>query len=160
MKTARTVLLVAVAMASTAVADVVVMKAGETIIGKVLRFEHGEHSLATSHFVVEVKGKEQSLPLFKIDTVTFGTDTPPPPKPSKPPKPSANSSPTSTVRPRLPLAGDTGGGIGSRNEVGGGGGYWLSTTGKRHNPSCRYYGSSKGRSCGASEGTACKVCGG
>lgn len=40
-------------------------------------------------------------------------------------------------------------------------GYWLtSSTGKRHNPRCRYYGSSKGHPCKSSEGTACKVCGG
>lgn len=38
------------------------------------------------------------------------------------------------------------------------GSYSLSSTGKRHNSSCRYFGS--GRSCGATEGTACKICGG
>lgn len=39
-----------------------------------------------------------------------------------------------------------------------GGSYSLSSTGKRHNSSCRYFGS--GRSCGATDGTACKICGG
>ena len=38
------------------------------------------------------------------------------------------------------------------------GSYSLSSTGKRHNSGCRYFGS--GRSCGATEGTACKICGG
>lgn len=38
-------------------------------------------------------------------------------------------------------------------------GYKLSSTGKRHNSRCRYYGSA-GRACGASEGVACKICGG
>lgn len=40
------------------------------------------------------------------------------------------------------------------------GGYWISTTGKRHNSRCRYYETSKGRSGSATEGVACKVCGG
>ncbi len=38
------------------------------------------------------------------------------------------------------------------------GGYTISSTGKRHNSGCRYFGS--GRSCGPNEGTACKICGG
>lgn len=40
-------------------------------------------------------------------------------------------------------------------------GYWLTTSrGKRHNSSCRYYGTTQGRSCGPNEGTPCKTCGG
>lgn len=38
--------------------------------------------------------------------------------------------------------------------------YWVSTAGKRHNARCRYFGTSKGHSGSASEGIACKVCGG
>lgn len=38
--------------------------------------------------------------------------------------------------------------------------YWISSTGKRHNNRCRYFGTSKGRAGGSSEGVACKVCGG
>lgn len=34
----------------------------------------------------------------------------------------------------------------------------ISSTGKRHNSGCRYYGT--GRSCGPTEGVACKICGG
>lgn len=34
----------------------------------------------------------------------------------------------------------------------------ISSTGKRHNSSCRYYGT--GRACGPTEGIACKICGG
>lgn len=37
-------------------------------------------------------------------------------------------------------------------------GYTISSTGKRHNSNCRFFGS--GRSCGATEGVACKICGG
>ena len=36
--------------------------------------------------------------------------------------------------------------------------YTVSSTGKRHNSDCRYYG--KGRRSGPTEGIACKVCGG
>jgi hypothetical protein len=36
--------------------------------------------------------------------------------------------------------------------------YTVSSTGKRHNSSCRYFGT--GRSAGANEGVACKICGG
>ena len=39
-------------------------------------------------------------------------------------------------------------------------GYWLSTTGKRHNAKCRYYQKTKGIPCNAQDGIACKVCGG
>jgi cell division septum initiation protein DivIVA len=42
----------------------------------------------------------------------------------------------------------------------GGHGYWLSSSGKRHNSNCRLYGTSRGRPCGASDGAACKLCGG
>jgi hypothetical protein len=39
--------------------------------------------------------------------------------------------------------------------------YWMtSSSGKRHNNKCRYYGTSTGRQCGPGEGTACKICGG
>lgn len=40
------------------------------------------------------------------------------------------------------------------------GGYWISSTGKRHNANCRYYATSKGRGGSATEGVACKICGG
>jgi cell shape-determining protein MreC len=36
--------------------------------------------------------------------------------------------------------------------------FTISSTGKRHNSRCRYYGS--GRPCGPTDGIACKVCGG
>lgn len=40
------------------------------------------------------------------------------------------------------------------------GAYWISSTGKRHNSRCRYHGTGKGRSGSATEGQACKICGG
>lgn len=36
--------------------------------------------------------------------------------------------------------------------------YTISSTGKRHRAGCRYFGS--GRSCGPTDGIACKICGG
>jgi phosphatidylserine/phosphatidylglycerophosphate/cardiolipin synthase-like enzyme len=39
-------------------------------------------------------------------------------------------------------------------------GHWLSQSGKRHNPSCRYYKNCKGQECGPNNGVACKICGG
>lgn len=40
--------------------------------------------------------------------------------------------------------------------------YWLNTDSNvRHNSGCRYFGNTKyGRRCSASEGRACKICGG
>src|SRR6476620_792424 len=39
--------------------------------------------------------------------------------------------------------------------------HWLTTSSsKRHNSSCRYYRTSRGRACGADEGIPCKICGG
>lgn len=39
--------------------------------------------------------------------------------------------------------------------------HWLTTSsGVRHNSTCRYYRTSKGRPCGPDEGRACKICGG
>ncbi len=43
----------------------------------------------------------------------------------------------------------------------GSGGYWLtSSSGVRHNSTCRWYRKSKGRQCGPNEGKPCGVCGG
>lgn len=39
-------------------------------------------------------------------------------------------------------------------------GYWITTSGKRHNKSCRYYKTAKGRFCGPADGSACGICGG
>lgn len=39
-----------------------------------------------------------------------------------------------------------------------GGSFTMSSTGKRHNSGCRYFGT--GRTCGPTDGIACKICGG
>lgn len=38
--------------------------------------------------------------------------------------------------------------------------YWMSSTGKRHNSNCRYFGVGNGHPCSAQDGVACKICGG
>lgn len=38
--------------------------------------------------------------------------------------------------------------------------FWLSKSGKRHNPNCRYFKKSQGKASGKDEGTACGICGG
>lgn len=62
-------------------------------------------------------------------------------------RPSSGSTQTPVVSPVLPFST--------------GGSHWLTTSsGKRHNPGCRYYKKTNGRPCGRSDGTACKLCGG
>ncbi len=131
---------------SAAMGDVIVMKTGEKITGKVTRFEHGKTSLANGHFVINAGGKEQKIPLFKVDSVTFGSDIAPPAEAATSARqvvPPATSR-AATTQPADAPSGD----------------YWLSSSGKRHNSSCRYYKSSKGGPCGAKDGEACKTCGG
>ena len=48
----------------------------------------------------------------------------------------------------------------SKGETATGGKYWISSTNKRHNSSCRYYQQSKGKLGNKDEGVACKICGG
>lgn len=60
---------------------------------------------------------------------------------------SSTSSPARTFAPQSPQSGSESGGS-----------YTISSTGKRHNSGCRYFGS--GRSCGPNIGIACKICGG
>jgi hypothetical protein len=127
---------------STALADVVVMKTGERISGTVTRYEHGEQTLANSHFVIDVAGEEKKIPLFKIDTVTFARD-----------EMAANAG---GPHPTAPPARTALGSVDDSKD----GTHWLSSTGKRHNSSCRYYRSSKGRPCKSTDGVACKNCGG
>jgi hypothetical protein len=47
---------------------------------------------------------------------------------------------------------------GSTTQPATGASHTISSTGKRHNSGCRYFGS--GRACGPTDGIACKICGG
>lgn len=38
--------------------------------------------------------------------------------------------------------------------------YWISSTGKTHNSTCRYYNNCKGYWCDTGSGNNCKICGG
>lgn len=129
-------------------ADVIVTKTGEQITGKVTRFQRGQTSLVNGYLVIEADGNEQEIPLFKIDTVTFDRagDGAAPPAVVARPLPAAGLPPAKTAP--------------SREDDSESGKYCLSSTGKRHNSSCRYYGSSKCRPCGPKDGVACKICGG
>lgn len=68
--------------------------------------------------------------------------------------------PTSTPTQVQPLTGGGGTNKVTPSQPAQAGGYWISSTGKRHNSRCRFYGSGKGHSGSATEGVACKVCGG
>lgn len=138
---------------SAAMADVIVMKTGEQIEGTVTRFERNEHAISSSRFVIETDGEERQIPLFKIDTVTFDRTAESVPADKPQPLPGTRRTPAPPQRPLATRPRVT-------EEDSEGGEYWLSSTGKRHNSSCRYYKSSKGRPCGAKDGVACKTCGG
>jgi endonuclease YncB( thermonuclease family) len=60
---------------------------------------------------------------------------------------------TSQPKPAMPIAKPAG-------STAAAAGFWLSGTGTRHRPGCRYYGTGTGHACGPAEGTACKICGG
>jgi len=124
--------------AAAMAADVIKTTTGEAITGRVLRFKRNVSSAGASSFVIDVDGEERSIPLNKLDEITFERASAPPA-----PSPATRTSPA-----RSDATAEKGGG------------YWMSSSGKRHNSSCRDYGSGKGRSCGEKEGTPCKVCGG
>jgi len=70
-----------------------------------------------------------------------------------------SSSPQALVaRPSAPAPAPAAAATPSASEAGAS--FWISSTGKRHNSHCRYYGTSKGSAGTATQGTACKVCGG
>lgn len=85
--------------------------------------------------------QSSSAPQSATPPPITSTSTPSPTPPTPPPNPSpvrlAPSKPSSAAE------------------------YWITTSsGKRHNSGCRYFGTSRGRPGGATEGTACKICGG
>lgn len=154
MKAAAALLVMLVAVAAIA-SDTLTTTTGEKITGRVLRFQRNHSAAASSVFVIEVDGKEQSIPLHRLEEIAFDGAAPTDRVTSKPSRSATApraSTPQKAVGP-APAAG-------SQSTAPRGGSFWLSSTGKRHNASCRYYGSGKGRSCGASDGVACKVCGG
>jgi hypothetical protein len=138
--------------AATAIGDTITMKSGETLRGTVRQFRHNHHATASSAFVVDVDGEEQSIPLHKIETITF----------ERPAQPTAQAGVAGAIaprksQPRQPVAMPSE----TTESESDSGAYWLTTSSrKRHNEKCRYYKTSKGRSCGPNEGVPCGVCGG
>ena len=85
--------------------------------------------------------KQSSAPVQPVSSPTPSSVSTPPP----PPVPSTPS-PARVVPPKPSSAAVE---------------YWITTSsGKRHNSGCRYFQTSRGRPGGATEGTACKICGG
>ena len=133
-------------------ADTIKTKDGATLIGKVRSFEFNHQASASSKFVIEVDGEVRIIPIHKIESIEFEPATstnrvgpsdavPKTASPSRSSK-AAAAAPTET--------GETEGVS-----------HWLTTSSnKRHNSTCKHYKSSRGRSCGPNEGTACKSCGG
>lgn len=141
-----------VCLAHLAAADSITLKSGEVLVGKVQSFEANHTASHSSRFVIEVDDETRIIPLHKIDSITFDGGDPggqrvaPPPTPASARigrSPQAAAAVTPSASPEAS------------------GEHWLTTSShKRHNSSCRYYKTGKGRPCGPTEGTACKVCGG
>jgi hypothetical protein len=70
-----------------------------------------------------------------------------------PSKPAGALTPAATIKASVPTADTT-------KPVDASSTHWLSNAGKRHNARCRYFQTSKGRGCGATDGIACTICGG
>jgi hypothetical protein len=145
MKTRSTItagmLLAVIVSVSGALADAIKTTSGEIVSGQIASFRRNATTPAESVFVIEVDGRPKTIPLSDVDQILFDRVGP-------------------------------GRGAGKANADAAGakqtedssadakGEYWLSSTGKRHNSSCRHYKSSKGRPCGKDDGSPCKLCGG
>jgi hypothetical protein len=141
-----TVMILAVAL-SSAIADTITTKTGETIHGTVKQFRANHHSTANSAFVVVVEGEERVIPAQEVETVTFG------PRPPAAAMTAGRPSPTRTSARQSPRLSD--------EPQADSAPHWLTTSSrKRHNERCRYYKTTNGRPCGHEEGTPCKICGG
>lgn len=135
---------------SPAIADTITTKTGDTIRGTVKQFRTNHHATASSAFVVEVDGHEQTIPLHKVETITFE------------PRPAGGAPVAAGVagpaRKSSRSSSESGAVEESKSESDS---HWLTTSShKRHNSKCRYFKTGKGRPCGPDEGTPCKVCGG
>ena len=123
---------------SAVAADVLTTTTGNTLSGEVLSYKRNGGPSGGGAFVIKVDGREQTVPVDEVESILVD---------SRRALSRSNSAPRSS-KPK------------SESSDSEEGTYWLSATGKRHNSSCRYHGSSKGRACGPKEGSACKLCGG
>jgi hypothetical protein len=140
-----------VCLAHLAAADSITLKSGETLVGKVVSFEANHAASHSSRFVIEVDDETRIIPLHKIDAITFDGAASGGQKAASPPPASA----------RLARDPQAAAAVAPSASAEASGEHWLTTSShKRHNSSCKYYKSSKGRPCGPNEGTPCKACGG
>jgi hypothetical protein len=141
-----------VCLAHLAAADSITLKSGETLVGKVRSFEANHSASHSSRFVIEVDDETRIIPLHKIDAITFDGAASGGQKAASPPPPASA---------RLGRDPQAAAAVAPSGSAEASGEHWLTTSShKRHNSSCKYYKSSKGRPCGPNEGTPCKMCGG
>ena len=98
--------------------------------------------------------KQENQVLRKL---VFERQNAPQPPPVSSPTPSTVSTPSSSAAPSTPSAARVVPTKPSSAAVE----YWITTSSsKRHNSGCKYFQTSRGRPGAATEGTACKICGG
>ena len=98
--------------------------------------------------------KQENQVLRKL---VFERQNAPQPPPVSSPTPSSVSTPLPPAPPSTPSAAR----IVPTKPSSGAVEYWITTSSsKRHNSGCKYFQTSKGRPGAATEGTACKICGG
>ena len=98
--------------------------------------------------------KQENQVLRKL---VFERQNAPQPPPVSSPTPSSVSTPLLPAAPPTPSAAR----VVPTKPSSGAVEYWITTSSsKRHNSGCKYFQTSKGRPGAATEGTACKICGG
>lgn len=98
--------------------------------------------------------KQENQVLRKL---VFERQNAPQPPPVSSPTPSSVSTPLTPAPPSTPSAAR----VVPTKPSSGAVEYWITTSSsKRHNSGCKYFQTSKGRPGAATEGTACKICGG
>ena len=98
--------------------------------------------------------KQENQVLRKL---VFERQNAPQPPPVSSPTPSSISTPLTPAPPSTPSAAR----VVPTKPSSGAVEYWITTSSsKRHNSGCKYFQTSRGRPGAATEGTACKICGG
>ena len=98
--------------------------------------------------------KQENQVLRKL---VFERQSAPQPQPVSSPTPSSISTPLPPAPPSTPSPA----GVVPTKPSSGAVEYWITTSSsKRHNSGCKYFQTSRGRPGAATEGTACKICGG
>jgi regulator of replication initiation timing len=111
---------------------------------------HSQSSPSTAEEVAKLKAENEKLRIEsrRLRQMLTQSQAVPaaPAKPAAPLQPKIPASPAPATSPSTESAGLT---------------HWItSSSGKRHNSGCRWYATTKGRKCSATEGSACLKCGG